>query len=149
MSKLPYKYYYMVIDEVLVGFCCSISSFCLGWRSLIQESGHIAKTARILEHIDDEQPRRRVLIGLNKGPLLHIKDYAIVSTRPSKGDTLYPARYTLQKVEAPNCFIGSRLQNRVRRVIFSGYLLLRASFSSLLRISPIFCLRHPNIQVRR
>jgi hypothetical protein len=33
--------------------------------------GRIAKTWHILEYIDDEQLRRRVLVGLNKGETLH------------------------------------------------------------------------------
>jgi TnpA family transposase len=40
-------------------------------QQAIQELGRIAKTWHILEYIDDEQLRRRVLVGLNKGETLH------------------------------------------------------------------------------
>ncbi len=50
-------------------------------QQAIQELGRIAKTAHILEYIDDEQLRRRVLIGLNKGETLHSMARAILFGR--------------------------------------------------------------------
>jgi len=40
-------------------------------QQAIQELGRIAKTRHILQYIDDEAFRRRVLVGLNKGEALH------------------------------------------------------------------------------
>lgn len=40
-------------------------------QQAIQELGRIAKTRHILQHINDEAFRRRVLVGLNKGEALH------------------------------------------------------------------------------
>jgi TnpA family transposase len=53
-------------------------------QQAIQELGRIAKTAHILEYIDDEQLRRRVLIGLNKGETLHSMARAILFGRQGR-----------------------------------------------------------------
>ena len=53
-------------------------------QQAIQELGRIAKTAHILEYIDDEQLRRRVLIGLNKGETLHSMARAIFFGRQGR-----------------------------------------------------------------
>jgi hypothetical protein len=53
-------------------------------QQAIQELGRIAKTAHNLEYIDDEQFRRRVLIGLNKGETLHSMARAIFFGRQGR-----------------------------------------------------------------
>ncbi len=53
-------------------------------QQAIQELERIAKTAHILDSIDDEQLRRRVLIGLNKGETLHSLARAIFFGRQGR-----------------------------------------------------------------